>query len=164
MDNATVNINIQIDPKAMTAAEAAAYGAEVVAALTANLGTPAAMTVGTPAHIVGIDKQLGRLTDFAPVYAPRVKKLHHELVALGYVPTLPKSKKGQPPSYISYHDAKGKNFGNLNSKTFVVMRGDLRDELEKHPLFGANPRYAYCELESDEAVAAVVKVAAAAKK
>lgn len=154
-------LNLNIDPTKMTPAEAATYAADMLAELTKKLSAPAA-PAGSPGHIVGIDKQLGRLADYPLSEAVRIKKVHAELTALGYVPTLPTSKKGGDlPSYLSYrHPTTGKNFGNLNSRTFKVMRKDLRDTLEKDKLFAAESRYAYCELTSDAAVDALIKVAA----
>ena len=155
------NLNLNIDPSQMTAVEAGSYAAELMAELTDKLSTTTA-PAGSAAHIVGVDKQLGRLTDYPRSEAVRVKRVHAELTALGYIPTLPKPKNGGKtlPSYLSFRNPKtGKNLGNLNSRTFKVMRQDLRDALVKDPLFAAEPRYAYCELTSDAAVDAVVKVA-----
>ena len=159
METPAINLNVNLDAATMDAETSAKYIADLIAELTLNLDNSGTSSVGTPAHIVGIDRQLGRLMDFDPVHAPRVKRLHNELVALGYTPTLPKSKKKLPPSYLSYLDAKGNNFGNLNSKTFIVMRSHLRDSLADAALFDANPRYAFCELDSEEAVDAVLEVA-----
>lgn len=157
-----INLNLTIDPTTMSAADAGAYAAQMYATLTAELATPASAATGTPAHIVGIDKQLGRLTDYRPVFAPRVKSLHTQLVALGYEPRLPTSVKDNVPSYLSYIDpATGSNLGNLNSERFTFMRGALRDKLKDQPHMQANERYASCHLVSDAAVTAVVNVAKA---
>lgn len=158
----TVNINLAIDPSTMSADAAADYAATVMAKLTAPVSPTTA--VGSAAHIIGIDKQLGRLTDHKPVFAPRVKRLHAELVKLGYTPTLPNSKKDPLPSYISYIDpVSGENLGNLNSEKFYVMRTALRDKLAKLDHFGSDSRYANCHVVSDAAVDAMLKVAAEQK-
>jgi hypothetical protein len=156
-----ININLNIDPKALSADEVGEYAAAVYAKLTAELATSGTVVaVGSPAHVVGIDKQLGRLADFKPVFAPRVKALHNELVALGYQPRLPKSEKDALPSYISYVDpVSGDNLGNLNSERFTFMRGVLLEKLKGKPHMESNSRHASCRLVSEDAVKAVVKVA-----
>ncbi len=79
---------------------------------------------------------------------------------LGYLPTLPKSKKDPLPSYISFIDpATGVNFGNINSEKFYVVRGDLLAELGAIKHFGADSRYAHVHLVSDDAVEALLKIA-----
>ncbi|MDP3890495.1 hypothetical protein [Nocardioides sp.] len=157
-----INLNINVDPSAITADEAGEYAAGVMARLTAEFGAGGAVTVGSPAHIVGLDKQLARLTEHEPVFAPRIKALHQELISLGYQPRLPKSEKDVPPPYISYIDpTTGKNLGNLNSERFTFMRGSLLAKLKGKPLMQANSRHASCHIVSEDAVKAVVKVAKA---
>ena len=158
MQNKDIHIVLNVDPSKTTPEEAA----EWAIAWAAKVNTAAVAEETTPGTglIFGLDKQLGRLTDHQPVFAPRVRRVHETLVKLGYTPTLPKSEKKDLPSYVSYLDPhNGVNFGNLNSETFHVMRGDLRDELSVLPHFGANKRYASCHLVSEDAVDALLKIA-----
>lgn len=153
MTDMTLTLALHVDPTVLTPEQAAEYAAAVLSRLTATA------LPGTAVHLVGIDKQLARLNDNEPTFAPRVKRLHQELMTLGYTPKLPKSDKGTPPPYISYIDpATGENIGNLNSRTFHVMRTSLRDSL-KATGFSANSRYAYRTLNDEAAVDAVVAVA-----
>lgn len=161
MTEMTLTLALQVDPSVMTPDQAAEYAAAVLSKLTT--AAAAAAAPGTAVHLVGIDKQLARLNDHDATFAPRVKRLHQELMKLGYTPKLPKSAKGTPPPYLSYVDpATGVNLGNLNSKTFHVMRTSLRDTL-KAAGFSANSRYAYRTLSSDAAVDEVLTVAKAEK-
>lgn len=158
----TIQVNVNIDPAALTPAQAGEYAAAVIAKLTTDLTATPTSAPGSAAHIVGIDKQLARLMDHNPAFAVRVKGLHYDLAGIGYVPTLPNSKQGQLPSYISYIDpVTGQNLGNLNSEKFYVMRAALREQLKDQLHFGADSRYAHCHLTSDEAVKAVAKLAKA---
>ncbi len=162
MSEMRFQINVNVDAAAMSPEEAVAYCQAVIKGLTADDDVPAKVTVGP---IKGLDKQLGRLLDHNPAFAPRVRTVHDELVKIGYVPTLPKSSKKELPSYISYIDpVTGENFGNLNSQKIYIMRGKLRDELAGLPHFGADSRYAHCHLTSDDAVEAVLKIADREKK
>jgi hypothetical protein len=163
MHNSEIHIVLNIDP-AKTTPEEAVEWAITWAAKVNTAAASGATTVGA-GLIFGLDKQLGRLTDHQPVFAPRVRRVHETLVKLGYTPTLPKSEKKELPSYVSYLDPdNGVNFGNLNSETFHVMRNDLRDELAALPHFGANKRYARCHLVTEEAVDALLKIAEREKK
>lgn len=160
ISSTTVHLNVNIDPTAITASQAGEYILALVAKLTSDLSAMPPSLPGSAAHIVGIDSQLARLMDHNPAFAVRVRTLHNNLEGLGYVPTLPNSKKDPLPSYISYLDTiTGRNLGNLNSERFTVMRGALRDRLNDQPHFSADDRYAHCQLTSDEAVRAVTMVA-----
>jgi hypothetical protein len=157
-------VQLRIDASVTSAEDAVAYIQTVVRGLNdPAAGSDVTVTVSTP--VFGLDRQLGRLMDHNPAFAARVRKLHDGLVRIGYSPTLPKSSKDVLPSYISYIDpATGVNFGNLNSEKIYIQRRDLRDELKDQPHFGSDNRYANCHLTSDEAVQAVLEVAAREKK
>jgi hypothetical protein len=159
----SLHAEVVIDPAVTTAAEAAAY----LTTLSGLLGLTAPAGAAPAGPVTVVDQQLDRLTNHSPMFASRLRKLHAALIALGYVPTLPKPKTaGKPlPSYISYVDpTSGVNFGNANSEKFYVMRKDLRDELAALPQFGADSRYANCALVSDDAVDALLKIAEREKK
>jgi len=159
-----VQINLTIDPTVMTADEAGAYAACVVAKVAAELASGAGAATGSPAHIVGIDKQLARLTDYATTFAPHIKAAHAQLITAGYVPQLPNSKKDPLPPYISYIDpVTGQNLGNLNSERFVFMRGPLRAKLKDLLGFDSDSRYASRRVNGADGVAAVIKVAVVEK-
>jgi len=165
MSQFSLRAYVAVDPAVTTAEDAAAY----VNKLAGLLGVPIAGVAGpgTAGPITVVDQQLTRLTNHSPMFSGRLRRLHEALVALGYVPTLPKPKTaGKPlPSYVSYIDPKtGVNFGNANSEKFYVVRKDLRDELAALPHFGADSRYANCPLVSDDAVDALLKIAEREKK
>lgn len=153
-----------IDPSRTSPAEAAIWFDTLTTLITNGVvaASEASGTSKTGDDQGALAKQLKRLTDHAPMFAPRVHALHEQLVALGYVPKLPTplKAKGKLPSYISYLDpVTGENFGNVNSEKFYVMRKALRDELAALKHFGADARYAHCRLLGDESVAAVLKIA-----
>ncbi len=144
-------VYVSIDASKFSPQEAAEWIAEFHAARADDAGAG----LGSP-----LEKQLARLTDYAPVRAPRIQRTHHELVALGYVATLPKSGKDTLPSYISYVDpTTGENLGNLNSSSFMVMRKALSKELDGKPFFTSRGRYAQLELTGDAAIDALLTVA-----
>lgn len=163
MNDFGIQVQIAIDASEMTADKAVEYVKNIVAGLSKADGSSTPIVMSAP--VFGLDKQLGRLLDHNPVFATRVRTVHDQLIALGYVPTLPKSKKNPLPSYISYIDpASGTNFGNLNSEKFYVMRGELKTELEALPHFGSDSRYANVHLVNDDAVQALLKIAQREKK
>ena len=158
-----IQVQIAINASDMTADKAVEYVKNVVAGLSKTDGSSTPVVLSAP--VFGLDKQLGRLLDHNPVFAKRVRAVHDQLIALDYVPTLPKSKKNPLPSYISYIDpVTGINLGNLNSEKFYVMRGELKTELKALPHFGSDSRYANVHLVSDEAVQALLKIAEREKK
>jgi len=163
MNNSKIHIVLNIDPSKTTPDEAVKWA--ITWAEKVKTATMPGETKATAGPIYGLDKQLGRLTDHQPMFAPRVRKVHETLVKLGYTPTLPKSTKKELPSYISYIDpANGVNFGNVNSEKFYVMRKALRDELAALPHFDADKRYAHCHLVSEAAVEGLLKIAEREKK
>jgi hypothetical protein len=158
MHNIQIRIVLNIDPSKSTPDEAAEWA--IAWAQEFGAATMSGTTKTHAGPIYQVDEQLGRLTGLKPVFAPRVRKVHQTLINIGYTPTLPSSTKKDPPPYISYIDPdNGVNFGNLQSKTFYVMRKNLRDELAALPGFVSDRRYAHCSLDSEHAVDALLRIA-----
>ena len=163
MQGLGIQVQIGIDASAIKADRAVEYIKDIIDGLGRGDGGGTPVVLSAP--VFGLDKQLGRLLDHNPIFAKRVRVVHDQLIALGYVPTLPKSKKDPLPSYISYIDpVTGVNFGNLNSEKFYVMRGELKAELEGMPHFGSDSRYAHVHLVNEDAVQALLEIAKREKK
>jgi hypothetical protein len=152
---------LSVDPARTSPEEAVAWLSRYELLASAALSLRLPNVDGREQSDDAVSVQLKRLTDFSPVFAARVRRVHEGLVELGYVPTLPRPRAGGPlPSYISYVDpVTGSNLGNLNSQKFYVMRRELRDELNGKPYVGADTRYANVSLVDDGAAAFVLRIA-----
>lgn len=156
-----ISVTVTVDAQKMTPSEAADWltAFEALHATAAAAPRQAATHDGQADD--AIERQLRRLTDFSPSFASRVRWVHEQLVAVGYVATLPDPRKSaRLPSYISYVDpATGANLGNLNSQKFYVMRRPLRDVLKGRPHVAVDSRYANIALVDDGAATFVIELA-----